>query len=66
LGDNMILKTGRRIWDSALVLAKFFDNSTFFPAGFWHGKKVIELGAGMNSYVKLYRSCVPRCFRYTK
>jgi hypothetical protein len=49
LGENMILKTGRRIWDSALVLAKFFGNKHYFPDGFWHKKRVIELGAGVLS-----------------
>lgn len=42
--DCRIRKTGRLVWDSALILAKFFENSKYFPDGFWSDKRVLELG----------------------
>lgn len=37
------IDTGSCLWDAALVLASFFCS---FPSGFWHGKRVCEIGAG--------------------
>ena len=34
------------VWDAALVLTKFLENNSYFPDGFWKGKRVLELGAG--------------------
>ncbi|RLN62421.1 hypothetical protein BBJ29_004703 [Phytophthora kernoviae] len=36
-----------KVWDCALVLAKFLANNEFFPTGFFHNKRVIELGCGI-------------------
>lgn len=38
--------TGSALWDAAIVLASYFCSERSFPAGFWHGKKVCEIGAG--------------------
>lgn len=38
--------TGSSVWDSAVVLMGFFENTEYFPQGFWTGKRVLELGAG--------------------
>jgi predicted nicotinamide N-methyase len=38
--------TGSCIWDAALVLGSYLANQTVFPANFWHGKKICEIGAG--------------------
>eukprot|EP01065_Artemidia_motanka_P032472 TRINITY_DN39486_c0_g1_i1.p2 TRINITY_DN39486_c0_g1~~TRINITY_DN39486_c0_g1_i1.p2 ORF type:complete len:266 (+),score=101.02 TRINITY_DN39486_c0_g1_i1:90-887(+) len=40
-----IRKTGRTVWDSALVLSKYFEVGT--EEGWWVGKRVVELGAGV-------------------
>eukprot|EP01116_Phalansterium_solitarium_P012447 TRINITY_DN28726_c0_g1_i1.p1 TRINITY_DN28726_c0_g1~~TRINITY_DN28726_c0_g1_i1.p1 ORF type:complete len:215 (+),score=36.36 TRINITY_DN28726_c0_g1_i1:63-707(+) len=37
---------GGNVWDAALVLCKYFENAEDFPAGFFEGKRVVELGAG--------------------
>ncbi len=44
------------VWDAAIVLAKFLENKTFFPAAsgpgtsdqcsHWRGKRVVDLGSG--------------------
>ena len=34
------------VWDAALVLTKFLEHNSYFPDGFWKGKRVLELGAG--------------------
>ena len=47
------------VWDAAIVLAKFLENTTFFPpgnvgvrdedcslTGHWRGKRVIDIGSG--------------------
>ncbi|KAL9642371.1 hypothetical protein ABK040_007369 [Willaertia magna] len=39
-------EAGAMVWDSALVLAKYFENTRVFPEGFFKGKKVLELGTG--------------------
>ena len=36
-----------KVWDCALVLAKFLANETYFPRGFFADKRVIELGCGI-------------------
>lgn len=34
------------VWDAALVLCKFLENSIYFPPPYWIGKRIVELGAG--------------------
>ncbi len=34
------------VWDAAIVLCKFLENGSFFPAGYWKGKNVVDLGSG--------------------
>eukprot|EP00697_Spironema_sp_BW2_P001773 gnl/Spiro4/12396_TR6547_c0_g1_i1.p1 gnl/Spiro4/12396_TR6547_c0_g1~~gnl/Spiro4/12396_TR6547_c0_g1_i1.p1 ORF type:complete len:194 (+),score=18.45 gnl/Spiro4/12396_TR6547_c0_g1_i1:59-640(+) len=34
------------VWDGAVVLSQYFNNEKIFPSGFFHGKRVLELGAG--------------------
>jgi len=36
-----------KVWDCALVLAKFLTTPAYFPTGFFVGKRVIELGCGI-------------------
>ncbi|CAH0473911.1 unnamed protein product [Peronospora belbahrii] len=36
-----------KVWDCALVLAKFLANDTYFPPDFFVNKRVIELGCGI-------------------
>ncbi|EEY68254.1 uncharacterized protein PITG_04675 [Phytophthora infestans T30-4] len=36
-----------KVWDCALVLAKFLANDAFFPHSFFVNKRVIELGCGI-------------------
>ncbi|CAI5711671.1 unnamed protein product [Peronospora effusa] len=36
-----------KVWDCALVLAKFLTNDTYFPHDFFTNKRVIELGCGI-------------------
>lgn len=36
-----------KVWDCALVLAKFLTAPAYFPRGFFVGKRVIELGCGI-------------------
>ncbi|RMX62165.1 hypothetical protein DD238_003602 [Peronospora effusa] len=36
-----------KVWDCALVLAKFLANDTYFPHDFFTNKRVIELGCGI-------------------
>ena len=36
-----------KVWDCALVLAKFLANDTYFPHDFFMNKRVIELGCGI-------------------
>ncbi|OWZ21895.1 hypothetical protein PHMEG_0003476 [Phytophthora megakarya] len=36
-----------KVWDCALVLAKFLANEIFFPKDFFASKRVIELGCGI-------------------
>lgn len=40
------IDTGSCLWDAAIVLASYFCSEKAFPAGFWHGKRVCEIGAG--------------------
>jgi len=37
---------GGTVWDAALVLAKYFENTTVFPPGYFKGKRILELGSG--------------------
>ncbi|CAI5732932.1 unnamed protein product [Hyaloperonospora brassicae] len=50
-GKNVVFheKQGQqaKVWDCALVLAKFLANETYFPRGFFADKRVIELGCGI-------------------
>ena len=34
------------VWDAALVLARFLENTRHFDRDFWVGKRVVELGSG--------------------
>ena len=34
------------VWDAAIVLCKFLENSEFFPPGYWNGKRVVDIGSG--------------------
>ena len=34
------------VWDAALALSAFLSQVDYFPASFWSGRRVIELGAG--------------------
>ena len=34
------------VWDAALVLARFLENSHHFQREYWTGRRVLELGAG--------------------
>lgn len=36
-----------KVWDCALVLAKFLASPAYFPTGFFAGKRVVELGCGI-------------------
>ncbi|CAI5743040.1 unnamed protein product [Peronospora destructor] len=36
-----------KVWDCALMLAKFLVNDTYFPHNFFMNKRVIELGCGI-------------------
>ncbi|RLN98899.1 hypothetical protein BBJ28_00018969 [Nothophytophthora sp. Chile5] len=36
-----------KVWDCALVLAKFLTNDAYFPHGFFENKRVVELGCGI-------------------
>ncbi|RLN11002.1 hypothetical protein BBJ28_00019077 [Nothophytophthora sp. Chile5] len=36
-----------KVWDCALVLAKFLTNGAYFPRGFFENKRVVELGCGI-------------------
>jgi len=38
--------TERKLWDGAFLLARYLENTSVFPAGFWSGQRCIELGAG--------------------
>jgi len=38
--------TERKLWDGAFLLARYLENTTVFPAGFWSSRHCIELGAG--------------------
>lgn len=40
------IDTGSALWDAAIVLASYFCSEKAFPPGFWHGKRVCEIGAG--------------------
>eukprot|EP00668_Euglena_longa_P000806 GGOE01000975.1.p1 GENE.GGOE01000975.1~~GGOE01000975.1.p1 ORF type:complete len:285 (+),score=35.31 GGOE01000975.1:37-855(+) len=44
--EYMANGTGSCVWDSSLVMVHFFENSLYFPAKYWHGKVVVELGSG--------------------
>ena len=44
------------VWDAAIVLARFLENK-YFPADFWAGKSVLELGAG-TGLVGLVAACL--------
>jgi len=37
---------GATVWDAALVLIKYFENTFEFPPNYFKGKRVLELGAG--------------------
>ena len=34
------------VWDAAIVLCKFLENSEFFSPGYWNGKRVVDIGSG--------------------
>ena len=36
--------TGTSVWEASVVLSEFMQSG--LPEGFWHGKRVLELGAG--------------------
>ena len=38
--------TALKLWDGAFLLARYIETSSSFPAGFWSGKRCIELGSG--------------------
>lgn len=38
--------TGSSVWDSSVALMAYMENLKHFPPGYWHGKHVLELGAG--------------------
>lgn len=33
------------VWDAAIVLCKFLENSHYFPHGFWNGMRVLDIGS---------------------
>ena len=38
---------GNIVWDGAVVMHEYFQNTKYFPVGYFKGKKVLELGAGL-------------------
>lgn len=40
------INTGSCLWDAAIVLGSLLTDVSVFPPGFWHGKRVCEIGAG--------------------
>ncbi|KAI6646104.1 Protein-lysine methyltransferase METTL21D-like [Oopsacas minuta] len=43
--QNYIGDVGCVVWDAAIVLARFLEHK-YFPAHYWVGKRVLELGSG--------------------
>lgn len=37
---------GGLVWSSAVVLAKYLENQDDFPCGYFHGKRILEIGSG--------------------
>lgn len=44
------------LWPSAMLMCRFFEAPTLFKPDYFHGKRVIELGAGAFHILK--RCCV--------
>lgn len=38
--------TERKLWDGSFLLARYLEHAGVFPAGFWNGRRCLELGAG--------------------
>ena len=38
---------GNIVWDGAVVMHEYFQDTNHFPPGYFRGKKVLELGAGL-------------------
>jgi predicted nicotinamide N-methyase len=50
INQNLGNEHGASVWDAAIVLAKYIENSKKFQNGFWKGKSILELGSG-NGYL---------------